>query len=134
MWLSALHTEATLQLLLSAAGACLRQRAAPSWLRRLLQLMGEIAAKPRGAAALLAHDLAQQLWLPLAHAAGIYSPFALVDAIFNLSVLFRFALSCIFFCNCIAFLLSFNLFLQITMSVARPHVNMYIFMFVRSDS
>ena len=80
MWLSALHTEATLQLLLSAAGACLRQRAAPSWLRRLLQLMGEIAAKPRGAAALLAHDLAQQLWLPLAHAAGIYSPFALVDA------------------------------------------------------
>ena len=114
MWLSALHTEATLQLLLSAAGACLRQRAAPSWLRRLLQLMGEIAAKPRGAAALLAHDLAQQLWLPLAAAAGIYSPFALVDAIFNLSVLFRIALSC----NCIAFLLSFNLFLQITMSVA----------------
>jgi len=65
IWLSELHRESALQLLLSAAGTCCRHKAAPSFVGRILQLLIGVAATPSGSAALLLHELAQELWLPL---------------------------------------------------------------------
>lgn len=64
-WLTELHSEATLQLLLSACGNCCRHKAAPSFVRRILQLLVEVAASASGSASLLVHDLAREVWLPL---------------------------------------------------------------------
>ena len=70
MWLGELHNEASLQLLLSAAGGCCRHKAAPSFVRRILELLVEISVSRGGAAGLLIHNLAQELWLPLSDVAG----------------------------------------------------------------
>jgi len=65
VWMSALHREATMQLLLSAAGACCRNSAAPSFVLSILSLLVEVASTTTGVACLLLQDLARDLWLPL---------------------------------------------------------------------
>eukprot|EP00090_Calanus_glacialis_P005097 TRINITY_DN13917_c0_g1_i1.p1 TRINITY_DN13917_c0_g1~~TRINITY_DN13917_c0_g1_i1.p1 ORF type:complete len:1697 (-),score=641.63 TRINITY_DN13917_c0_g1_i1:67-5157(-) len=65
VWMGALHREASMQLLLSAAGACCRNRAAPSFVLSILSLLVEVASTQAGVACLLLQDLARDLWLPL---------------------------------------------------------------------
>ena len=65
LWLPALHSEATLSLLLSATGACCSARAAPSLILSTLSLLLEVASAPQGASCLLVHDLARDVWLSL---------------------------------------------------------------------
>ena len=64
-WLPALHRNAALALLLSAVGACCRARVAPSFTLSTLSLLLEVASAAQGASALLVHDLARDVWLPL---------------------------------------------------------------------
>jgi len=66
VWLNALHREAGVQLLLSAAGACCRNMAAPSLVTSILCLLVEIANTTAGVACLLLQDLPTLLWMPLA--------------------------------------------------------------------
>jgi len=65
VWMAALHREASIQLLLSAAGACCRNSAAPSFVLSILSLLVEVASTTAGVACLLLQDLARDLWLPL---------------------------------------------------------------------
>jgi hypothetical protein len=65
VWMSALHKEASMQLLLSAAGACCRNFAAPSFVLSILSLLVEVASSTAGVSCLLLQDLARELWLPL---------------------------------------------------------------------
>ena len=65
VWMSAMHKEATMQLMLSAAGACCRNTAAPSFVLSILSLLVEIGSTTAGVACLLLQDLARDLWLPL---------------------------------------------------------------------
>jgi len=64
-WLAEVHSEASLQLLVTAAGSCCRHKAAPSLVSRILELLVEVAGSNSGATALLNHPLDQQIWLPL---------------------------------------------------------------------
>ena len=65
IWLSRLHHHCSLQLLLSAAGACTRYTAAPSFVSSIFGLLIEICSCPAGTAAVLLQDLAREIWLPL---------------------------------------------------------------------
>jgi len=65
VWMAALHREASMQLLLSAAGACCRNRAAPSFVLSILSLLVEVASTTAGSACLLLQELARDLWLPM---------------------------------------------------------------------
>eukprot|EP00092_Neocalanus_flemingeri_P011668 GFUD01012572.1.p1 GENE.GFUD01012572.1~~GFUD01012572.1.p1 ORF type:complete len:1697 (+),score=556.35 GFUD01012572.1:89-5179(+) len=65
VWMAALHREASIQLLISAAGACCRNRAAPSFVLSILSLLVEVASTKGGTACLLLQELARDLWLPL---------------------------------------------------------------------
>ena len=64
-WLPPLHHHATTALLLSAAGACCKARVAPSLTLSTLALLLEVSSTPQGAASLLLHELARDLWLPV---------------------------------------------------------------------
>ena len=65
VWLSGLHHHCSLQLLLSAAGACTRHAAAPSFVTAIVNLLIEICSCLPGVSAVLLQDLARDLWLPL---------------------------------------------------------------------
>ena len=65
VWLSGLHHHCSLQLLLSAAGACTRHAAAPSFVTAIINLLIEICSCLPGVSAVLLQDLARDLWLPL---------------------------------------------------------------------
>ena len=70
VWLAALHSHCALQLLLSAAGACTRYAAAPSFVTAIFSLLIEVSSCGPGTAALLLQDLAREVWLPLSDLAG----------------------------------------------------------------
>ena len=83
VWLTGLHHHCSLQvspliilhpvsinllpvqLLCSAAGACTRHTAAPSFVAAILNLLVEVCSCRPGVAALLLQDLSRDLWLPL---------------------------------------------------------------------
>ena len=79
-WLSALHHHCSLQLLISAAGACTRHSAggqchvltvsndhilAPSFVNSIFSLLIEVSGCAAGSSAVLLQDLARDVWLPL---------------------------------------------------------------------
>ena len=64
-WLAELHHEASIQLLLGAASTCCKHKAAPHFVRKIFQLLLEIASSQSGTSSLLCHELAQMIWLPL---------------------------------------------------------------------
>ncbi len=64
-WLTELHHEASLQLLLGAASTCCKHKVAAQFVHKVFQLLLEIAASQSGTASLLCHELAQLIWLPL---------------------------------------------------------------------
>lgn len=65
LWMTALHREAALCLLLAAVRGCCRSRAAPTLVTNLLRLISGVAASPSGTAALLLQELSRDLWMPL---------------------------------------------------------------------
>ena len=65
IWLSGLHHHCSLQLLLSAAEACIKYIAAPGFVSGILSLLIEICSCSAGCAAVLLHDLARHVWLPV---------------------------------------------------------------------
>jgi len=64
-WLGELHREASVQLLLSAVSTCCRHKVAPHFVKKIFCLLQEISSSQSGTAALLTHELSQQIWLPL---------------------------------------------------------------------